>query len=104
MAQTIAKRYANSFIVVPSPSERAQYARSLYQKLHRNRRRIRRRRRRLAMRYLTAGERRKNALHQSACRIGAQFNRRPIAAALAFIGEVDGQHVIQRGMIRMAEI
>src|ERR1700687_5432177 len=51
-----------------------------------------------------ARQRGKNPLDQSARGIGAELDRDTIAAALTFIGEVDGQHVIEGGMVRMVEI
>src|ERR1700680_3854703 len=36
--------------------------------------------------------------------MGAELDRDAAAPALAFIGEVDGQHMVEGGMIRMVEI
>src|SRR5690349_10896840 len=56
------------------------------------------------MRYFTARERGKNARHQGAGGIGAQFDRHAVASALAFVGEIDGENVVKRRIIRMIEI
>ena len=53
---------------------------------------------------LPARQRGKNPLDQRARRIGGQLDRDAITPALAFIGEVDGEHVIERRVIGMVEI
>src|ERR1700687_4127868 len=63
-----------------------------------------RRGRRRSVSGFPARQRGKNPLDQSARGIGAELDRDTIAAALTFIGEVDGQHVIEGGMVRMVEI
>ncbi len=56
------------------------------------------------MRGLTARQRGKNSVDQGARGIGAELDRDAVAPALAFIGEVDGEHVVEGGVIRMIEI
>ena len=56
------------------------------------------------VRDLAARQRRKDTVDQRARRIGAQLDRDAVAPALALIGEVDGQHVVERRVIRMVEI
>src|SRR5271163_4121701 len=62
------------------------------------------RRRKRGMSRLTARQRRFNARDQRARRVGTELDGDTIAAALAFIGEVDSEHVIERRVIRMIEI
>ena len=56
------------------------------------------------MRRFAACQRSEDAIDQRARRFRTQFDRHAIAAALAFIGEVDGEHVVERGVERMVEI
>src|ERR1700732_3702712 len=53
---------------------------------------------------LATRQRGENSIDQGARRIGAELDRDAVAPALAFIGEVDGQHMVEGGMIRMVEI
>src|ERR1700756_3157081 len=52
----------------------------------------------------TARQRGKDARHQGAGGIGAQFDCHAIASTLAFVGEVDRENVVKRRIIRMIEI
>src|ERR1700685_1641553 len=61
-------------------------------------------RRRQCVRGFTARQCGKNSIDQGARGIGAKLHRDAVAPALAFIGEVDGQHVIEGGVIRMIVI
>ena len=93
MAQTIAKKYAKSFIVVPFPSE---HARIIHCTRITSQPPAHSPKPALACHALAHRWRAPQRAPPKRVRIGAQFNRHPIAAALAFIGEVDGQRVIQR--------
>src|ERR1700735_5474888 len=62
------------------------------------------RRRRRCMGEFTARQRRQDPIDQSAGRPGAELNRDAGAPALAFIGEVDGEHVVEGRVIGMVEI
>src|ERR1700739_1034191 len=57
-----------------------------------------------AMPHIAARQRRQDALDQGARRLGAQLDGDAVASAFAFIGEVDGEHVIERRVIRMVVI
>src|SRR5579872_697515 len=56
------------------------------------------------VRRLAARKRGQDAIDQSARRLRAQFDGHAVAAALAFISEVDGEHVIERRVERVIEI
>src|SRR5262249_2441022 len=62
------------------------------------------RRRRNSMGRLAARERSHNAIDQRPRRVGAELHRNAVAPALALIGEVDGEHVVEGGVVRMIEI
>ncbi len=47
---------------------------------------------------------RKDAIDYCARRFGAELDRYAVTPALAFIGEVDSEHMIERRVIRMIEI
>src|SRR5580692_6215603 len=56
------------------------------------------------MRDLAARKRGEDTIDQRACRLRAELDRNAVTATLAFIGEVDGKHVIEGRVIRMIEI
>ena len=57
----------------------------------------------LAMRGFAARKGAKNAIDQRASGFRAQLDRDTVTAALALIGEVDGEHMVERRMIRWSK-
>jgi hypothetical protein len=56
------------------------------------------------MRGLSTRQRSENSVHKGSRRLGAQLDRHAVAAAFTFIGEVDGEHMVERRVVGMIEI